>query len=90
MPEPRETRAMAPSGATASLVLDFLDSLVSGPRPYLEVMEAWRTSCPRLTVWEDAVDCGWVRRERVGREAVVALTPMGVQRLKDAGRRCAA
>ena len=32
------------------LVLDFLDWLAAGPRPYAEVMEAWRTSCPRLSI----------------------------------------
>jgi hypothetical protein len=26
------------------------------PRTYGEAMEAWRTSCPRLPIWEDAVD----------------------------------
>ncbi|MFC7690808.1 hypothetical protein ACFQY5_15815 [Paeniroseomonas aquatica] len=34
--------------------------MAAGPRPYREVIEAWRTSCPRLTVWEDAVDGGFV------------------------------
>ena len=38
------------------LIVDFLAWLADGPRPYGEVMEAWRTSCPRLTVWEDAID----------------------------------
>ncbi len=90
MSRPQEVCGMPPPDVTASLILDFPDSLVSGPSPYIEVMEAWRTSCPRLTVWEDAVDAGWVCRERVGREVVVALTPMGVQRLWDAGRRRAA
>ena len=37
------------------LILDFLEWIGGGPRPYAEVMEAWRTSCPRLTVWEDAI-----------------------------------
>ncbi|MGI9426868.1 MAG: hypothetical protein ACR2PA_27065, partial [Hyphomicrobiaceae bacterium] len=32
------------------------------PKPYADVMDAWRTSCPRLTVWEDAVDRGFVTR----------------------------
>ena len=61
-----------------SLVLDLLDWLASGPRPYAEVMEVWRTSCPRLPVWEDAVDAGVVIR-RVARDGgpVVELTPAG-------------
>jgi hypothetical protein len=60
------------------LILDLLEWIASEPRAYPEVMDAWRTSCPRLTVWEDAVDRGFVVRERVeGRGLMVALTPMG-------------
>ncbi|HLZ75051.1 hypothetical protein [Phenylobacterium sp.] len=77
----------AAADPTSSLILDFLESLGPQGRPYAEVMEAWRTSCPRLTVWEDAVDQGWVRRERSGpAEAVVALTPMGREHLRRSGR----
>ena len=64
--------------APISLILDFLDSLSSGPKPYAEVMEAWRTSCPKLTVWEDAVDEGLVvRRALEGTGVVVELTAKG-------------
>jgi len=55
------------------LILDFLKWIACGPRPYAEVMEAWRTSCPRLTIWEDALDRGLVTRR--GRE--VAITEAG-------------
>ncbi len=47
-----------------ALVVDLLVFLKAGPRPYREVMDAWRTSCPRLPVWEDAVDLGLVEREQ--------------------------
>ena len=60
------------------LILDFLEWLAPGARPYAEVMEAWRTSCPRLTVWEDAIDRGFVLRAQangVGR--MIAITPAG-------------
>jgi len=43
-----------------SLVLDLLESLSRGSKDYDEVMAAWRTSCPRLTIWEDALDAGLV------------------------------
>jgi hypothetical protein len=60
------------------LILDFLEWLAPGPRPYAEVMEAWRTSCPRLTVWEDAIDRGFVARESAnGAGRVVAITKVG-------------
>jgi hypothetical protein len=48
-----------------SLILDLLDWLSAHDRTYEEVMEAWRTSCPKLPVWEDANDRGLVKREMV-------------------------
>jgi hypothetical protein len=42
------------------LVLDFIEWVAKRPRPYAEVMDAWRTSCPRLMIWEDALDHGFV------------------------------
>ena len=47
-----------------SLILDLLAWIGDEPRPYAEVMEAWRTSCPRLPVWEVATDRGLVSRRR--------------------------
>ena len=38
------------------LVLDLVEWVARSPHPYDAVMEAWRTSCPRLAVWEEAVD----------------------------------
>jgi hypothetical protein len=71
--------------APAALVLDLLEWLAAGPRPYAEAMEAWRTSCPRLTIWEDAVDEGLVvRRHCAGQAPVVELTSVGVERLRRA------
>ena len=34
------------------------------PRGYAETIERWKTSCPRLAVWEDALADGLVRIER--------------------------
>jgi hypothetical protein len=45
-----------------SLVLDLLEWIGPAARPYDEVMEAWRTSCPRLPVWERANEMGFVER----------------------------
>jgi len=50
--------------ANKTLVLDLLEWIGDGARPYGDVMDAWRTSCPRLPIWEDAVDHGFVVGER--------------------------
>jgi hypothetical protein len=50
-----------------ALVLDLVEWIGREPRPYFEVIETWRTSCPRLTIWEDAVDRGYVARQPGGR-----------------------
>ena len=60
------------------LTLDFLAWLAPAPRPYGEVMDVWRTSCPRLTIWEDAVDAGLVAHLHVpGQPAMVEVTARG-------------
>ena len=60
------------------LTLQFLTWVADTPRTYVEVMDAWRTSCPRLSVWEDASLGGLVRLEAGSEErTVVALTPLG-------------
>ncbi|CAN5277118.1 hypothetical protein BH11PSE4_BH11PSE4_16730 [soil metagenome] len=60
------------------LILDLLEWISREPRSYADVLEAWRTSCPRLTVWEDCVDRGYAARQPVvGRETMVALTQAG-------------
>jgi hypothetical protein len=38
------------SDTVDTLVLDLLEWIGPHPRPYAEVPEAWRTSCPRLPV----------------------------------------
>ncbi|HEX7603149.1 MAG TPA: hypothetical protein VF316_16140 [Polyangiaceae bacterium] len=60
------------------LVLDLVEWIAAGARPYAEVMDAWRTSCPRLTIWEDAVDLGFVVRvHRDDAGAMVDVTAAG-------------
>ncbi len=49
------------SATIRPLMLDLVAFVAARPRPYAEVLDAWRTSCPRLTVWEDAVEAGLVR-----------------------------
>ena len=39
-----------------ALILNLLESIRTRERPYAEVIEAWRTSCTQLPVWEEAND----------------------------------
>jgi hypothetical protein len=64
--------------ANDPLVLDFVEWIAREPRLYTEVLETWRTSCPRLTVWEDAVDRGLVARTSTpGRGTTITVTERG-------------
>lgn len=60
------------------LIVDLVAWVAKEPRDYLETMEAWRTSCPRLPVWEEANARGLVTRARDDNGiAVVRVTPAG-------------
>jgi|HubBroStandDraft_1064217.scaffolds.fasta_scaffold488093_2 hypothetical protein len=80
----------APGAASNPLVFDLLEWLAISPRPYAEVMDVWRTSCPRLTIWEDAVDLGYVIRRHEARPPTVFLTPLGRAALEASGRQALA
>jgi hypothetical protein len=62
------------------LMLEFLDWISSRRRTYGDVMEAWQTTCPRHTVWEDAMIDGYVQLNRRDtlRDPEVTLTPRGI------------
>jgi hypothetical protein len=61
-----------------ALVLDLLAWIGTDGRPYAEVMEAWRTSCPRLPVWEEANLRGLVEQgSRSGDGRWVSLSAAG-------------
>jgi hypothetical protein len=75
------------SETSDALVLDLVEWVAREPRLYTEVIETWRTSCPRLTIWEDAVDRGYVARQPVkGRGVQVAITEGGERFLREHGR----
>jgi hypothetical protein len=71
-----------PSSSVDDLILDLLAFVADGERPYDEVMEAWRTSCPRLPVWEEANARALVTRIRVDGIAHVAITQAGLHLLQ--------
>jgi hypothetical protein len=74
---------VAPDAPINPLIFDLLEWLAIRPRLYSEAMEVWRTSCPRLTIWEDAVDLGYVVRRQDGaaEPPTVFLTTSGRQAL---------
>ena len=63
------------------LIFDLVEWVAKAPRTHAEVMNAWRTSCPRLTVWEDAVDRGLVERKTSADGAIVVVTARGKELL---------
>ncbi len=85
-----------------SLVLDFVEWVARKPRSLQEVIETWGTHCPRLTIWEDAIDRKLVERAcpsgacpsgacpsggGPGRGQVVKVTGTGLNLLTETGRR---
>ena len=75
-----QSSSFKPSSASA-LMIELLEWLATRPRTYGETMEAWRTSCPRMPVWEDARDGGLIEVVHSGggcmNESAVKLTPVG-------------
>src|SRR6516225_3477146 len=70
-----------------ALILDLLEWIGSKGRPYREVIEAWRTSCPRLPVWEEANDRGFLEYHRShNSEALVSVSAVGAKFLADRRR----
>jgi hypothetical protein len=69
--EPLQSLGM--SDTLTPLICDLLEWIDKERRTHAEVMEGWRTSCPRLPVWEEATDNGYVTRKG----AFVELTARG-------------
>lgn len=69
--------------AAHALTLQFLAWLEEAPRSYAEA-EAWRRSCPHLTIWEDALDDGLIKLEGGSsmQNSKIVLTPRGQKILK--------
>jgi hypothetical protein len=67
-----------------ALILDLLEWIGPKGRPYREVIEAWRTSCPRLPVWEEANERGFIERHHLsGSEATVCVSAFGMKHLAE-------
>lgn len=73
-----------PDSVVDSLVLDLLEWIGPDPRPYDEVLEVWRTSCPRLPVWEEANERGFVTRfNGAGSRGFVTVSEAGLAHLRE-------
>jgi hypothetical protein len=64
------------SESPSLIMIQFLTWVADRPRNYAQAMEAWRSTCPRLSVWEDAIIEGLVRIES-NANRTVSLTPRG-------------
>jgi hypothetical protein len=71
------------SDVVERLILDLLEWVATRERTYEEVMDAWRTSCPRLPVWEDANDRGLITTEHVDGRSIVRITSAGCALLNE-------
>jgi len=60
------------------LILDLIEWAADKERTYEETMNAWRTSCPRLPVWEDANDRGFIAVAITDGRSMVRATPKGL------------
>ncbi len=61
-----------------NLILDLLEWLIQKDRTYEETIDAWRTSCPKLLVWEDANEAGLMAVEKVNARRIVRVTSSGL------------
>jgi D-3-phosphoglycerate dehydrogenase len=68
-----------------ALIVDLLEWLASRDRTYREVIDVWRTSCPKLPVWEDANDRGFVVKQNVDGREIIKLTAAGSNFLQRRG-----
>jgi hypothetical protein len=70
-----------------ALILDLLEWIGPKARPYREVIDAWRTSCPRLPVWEEANARGFIEQYHSdGSEAMISVSATGAKHLVEHGR----
>ena len=56
----------------AALTMQLLEWIAGAPRSYSEALETWRSSCPRHTIWEDALEAGLVACDPGGRLSLTA------------------
>ncbi len=65
-----------------TLMLDLLQWMGPHPRRYADVLDVWRTPCPRLPVWETAEDRGFVTRQSAPGGGLVSVSDAGAEHLR--------
>jgi hypothetical protein len=70
------------SDSVEHLILDLIEWVARNEHTYQETFDAWRTSCPRLTVWEDATERGFLVSEVVNGRTLVRPTLAALSHLK--------
>ena len=71
------------SNTVENLLLDLVEWLGRKERTYEETMDAWRTSCPNLPVWEEATARGLLETALAKGRSMVRATPAGLAFLKE-------
>jgi len=66
-----------------NLILDLVEWVGRKERTYPETIDAWRTSCPGLPVWEDATERGLVETFSLSGRLLVRATTAGLAFLKE-------
>jgi hypothetical protein len=79
VPVPHAAKRKLWSMEISAPTVELLTWVSNRERTYADVVEAWKSNCPRLAVWDDAVTAGLVRSSR----GVVALTAAGRAALAD-------
>jgi hypothetical protein len=63
-----------------ALTVQLLEWISNHPRTYAEALDAWRTSCPRLSIWEDACIDGLIDCDPGSQ--IVSVSPKGILSLR--------
>jgi hypothetical protein len=71
------------SDTVENLILDLIEWVGRSGRPYQETMDAWRTSCPKMPVWEDATDRRLVECISANGRRIVRATSAGLALLEE-------
>ena len=69
----------------SALTIQFLTWVAGGQRTRSDVMDAWRSTCPMNSIWEDAVIDGLVSLDPVGNVTLTALGRSALEQVAHSG-----